>query len=172
MWGILFIVLLGSLLHFSFGFSGDWKPLGVISAVNESVWEHLKLVFWPAALWTLVEYFTLRRTHKDKRPNFVLAKAAGAALMPLIILAIFYSYTAAAGESIFAVDLASFMIAVIAGQLISYKLWRFLDLPAAWEWLGIFVFIIIAALFAAFTFFPPHAGLFRDAPTGGYGILD
>ncbi|MCJ7665514.1 MAG: DUF6512 family protein, partial [Actinobacteria bacterium] len=48
MLGILFAFILGSLLHFTFELSGSWGPMALISGVNESVWEHLKIGFWPA----------------------------------------------------------------------------------------------------------------------------
>ena len=86
MWGILFIVILGSSLHFTFELAGGWRPLGIISAVNESVWEHLKLTFWPATFWTVIEYFCLRRSGRDTNRNFLLAKAIGAYIMPIVIV--------------------------------------------------------------------------------------
>lgn len=52
--GIIFIVVLGSLLHFVYGLSGYWHPIGIIAAVNESVWEHLKLGFWPTVIFPLL----------------------------------------------------------------------------------------------------------------------
>jgi hypothetical protein len=172
MWGILFIVLFGSLLHFTFDFSGGWRPLGVISAVNESVWEHLKLTFWPAIIWTIIEFFRVRRLTKDIYPNFILAKATGAYIMPLIIVAIFYSYKAFTGDSILAVDLLSFVIAVIIGQIVSYWIWLSLKLSETFNWVGLAMFIIGAFLFAIFTFYPPGASIFQDSVTGSYGILD
>ena len=172
MWGILFIILSGSLLHFTFEFSGGWRPLGVISAVNESVWEHLKLTFWPAVIWTIIEFFRVRRPTKNIYPNFVFAKAIGAYIMPLIIVAIFYSYTASTGDSILAVDLLSFVIAVIIGQIVSYKIWFSLKLSETFNWLGLAMLVIGALLFAIFTFYPPGASIFQDSVTGGYGILD
>jgi hypothetical protein len=42
--GIVFIIIIGSLLHFTFELSGH-QAIGVFSAVNESVWEHLKLSY-------------------------------------------------------------------------------------------------------------------------------
>jgi len=170
MWGILFIVLVGSLLHFTFDFSGGLRPLGIISAVNESVWEHLKLAFWPAVLWTIIEFFFVRRQTKDTRPSFTLAKAIGAYIMPLVIVAIFYSYTAFTRHSILAVDLSSFVIAVVIGQIVSYKLWHLLSLSKVVDSLGLIMFVIGALLFAIFTFYPPAAGIFQDPVTGGYGI--
>ena len=46
--GIVFIVIIGSMLHFTFELFGHQSVVGVFSAVNESMWEHLKLGFWPA----------------------------------------------------------------------------------------------------------------------------
>jgi hypothetical protein len=172
MWGILFIVLLGSFLHFTFDLSGGWRPLGVISAVNESVWEHLKLAFWPAVIWSIIEFFFVRRTTKNTITNIIFAKAIGAYIMPLVIVVIFYSYTAFTEESILAVDLSSFFIAVIIGQIVSYKLWSSLRLPKAFNWLGLTMITIGVLLFAFFTFYPPHVGIFQDPITGGYGIVD
>jgi hypothetical protein len=171
MWGILFIVLLGSILHFTFDFSGGWRPLGVISAVNESVWEHLKLAFWPAVIWIIIEFLFVRRQYKDTRPNFILAKANGAYIMPLVIVMIFYSYTAFTKESIFAVDLSSFVIAVVIGQVVSYKIWYSLRLSNVFNWVGLAMIIIGALLFAVFTFYPPGVGIFQDPINGSYGIV-
>lgn len=172
MWGILFIVIVGSLLHFTFDLSGGWRPLGILSAVNESVWEHLKLAFWPAVIWTIIEFLFVRRPAKDTSPNLILAKAVGAYIMPLLITAIFYSYTAFTGHSILAVDLSSFVIAVVIGQIVSCKLWCSLRLPSVFNSLGLAMLVIGAFLFAIFTFYPPAAGIFQDPVTGGYGIVD
>jgi hypothetical protein len=170
MWGILFIVLLGSLLHFTFEFSGGWRPLSVISAVNESVWEHLKLAFWPAVFWGIIEFFFVRRPVRDTRSGFLLAKAIGAYVMPVVIVAVFYSYTAFTGDSILAVDLSSFVIAVVIGQIVSYKLWGWFKSSALLNPLGLAMLIIGILLFAVFTFYPPRVGIFRDPVSGGYGI--
>ena len=43
--GMVFIILLGSMSHFTFELSGFNPIVGAFSAVNESVWEHLKLGF-------------------------------------------------------------------------------------------------------------------------------
>ena len=171
LWGILFIVLFGSLLHFTFEFSGGWMPLGVISAVNESVWEHLKLAFWPAVFWTIIEFFFVQKPARNTSPGFIFAKAIGAYIMPLVIVAIFYSYTALTGHSILAIDLSSFVIAVVTGQVISYKAWSSLRLSGGFNLLGLAMLVIGGLLFAIFTFYPPGAGIFQDPVTGGYGII-
>jgi hypothetical protein len=79
--GALFIIILGSMLHFTFKWSGNNQLVAIFSADNESVWEHLKLVFWPTLLWGLIEFLSLR----GKANNFVFAKTAEVYLMIALI---------------------------------------------------------------------------------------
>jgi hypothetical protein len=72
--GAFFIIFLGSLLHFTYKWSGRFWLVGIFSAVNESTWEHLKLAVFPATLWFLFEWRWLK---KEKIPNFVFAKVKG-----------------------------------------------------------------------------------------------
>jgi hypothetical protein len=85
--GTVFIIMLGSALHFTYALSGNNALVGVFSAVNESVWEHLKLVFWPALLWLLMALYLLRVSVG----NFFFAKTVGAYTMVLFIPAVFYN---------------------------------------------------------------------------------
>ena len=88
--GIVFIVMIGAILHFTFELSGNQPVVGIFSAVNESVWEHLKLGFWPALVWALIEY----RYIKKSTNNFFFAKTVGIYITPIVIPILFYSYTA------------------------------------------------------------------------------
>ena len=116
--GMVFVIFLGSALHFTFALSDNQPIIGAFSAVNESVWEHLKLAFWPSLLLMVIEYPLLKKSAN----NFFTAKAIGVYLMITIIPLVFYSYTAFSGKSIFAIDISTFVFAVIIGQLLSYKL--------------------------------------------------
>jgi hypothetical protein len=165
--GIAVISLLGSVLHFAFELSGDWPPMGVIAAVNESVWEHLKIAFWPALFYALFEYPFLKGSAK----NFIIAKAAGIYVMPAAIVVLFYSYTAVIGGDILIVDILIFVVAVALGQLTSYRLLTMGRLPPWLDKLGIAMVVLLAAAMGVFTFYPPHLPIFRDSLTGAYGIL-
>jgi len=92
--GIVFIVVLRSVLHFAFEWSGRWIPIAPIAAVNESVWEHLKLGFWPALVYAALEYSRFGKSVK----NFFFAKTLGIYLIPIIIVVLYYSYTAILGH--------------------------------------------------------------------------
>ena len=164
--GTIFIILLGSALHFTYASSGNNPLAGFISAVNESVWEHLKLAYWPALLWMLITIFLL----KNEVNNFFFAKAVGAFSMIAFIPAVFYLYTAFTGESIFAIDIASFFAAVIIGQFISYRLFKLKQLPRFTGAIAVATMTLMAIIFTLFTFYPPHLPIFQDSITGRYGV--
>jgi len=163
--GIVFIIILGSVLHFTFEWSGSQPIIGVFSAVNESVWEHLKLAFWPALLFMLIEYAPLKKMTN----NFALAKTVGVYLMIIIIPIVFYSYTAITGKSVFVIDISTFIIAVIIGQLSSYKLLTYRRLSENFR-ISLIALILLGIAFILFTFYPPQLSVFRDPITGKYGI--
>jgi len=163
--GVIFVA--GSLFHFLFDWSGGFQPVGVIAAVNESVWEHFKIAFWPALIYAIIEYPFLRR-HVN---NFFIAKAIGLYVMPAAIAAIFYAYTAISGEEILAVDITIFFVAVALGQFASYKILTLRQWPRRLCWVGAVMVVLLAVAFGVFTFYPPHLCIFRDAVSGGYGII-
>jgi hypothetical protein len=164
--GIVFIIFLGSTLHFTFALSGNQPVVGAFSAVNESIWEHLKLAFWPALLITVIEYPLLRKAAN----NFFIAKAIGVFLMVTIIPLIFYSYTVFSGKSIFAIDISSFVVAVLIGQLLSYKILIYRQLPRNLNKIAFAAIILLAIAFILFTYYPPQLQIFKDSLTGKYGM--
>ena len=166
--GMLLVSILGGLLHFTFEISGFNPIVGAFSAVNESVWEHLKLGFWPILLLTLIEYKLI----KKQTNNFFLGKAISALTIITIIPIIFYSYTSFTGESIFLIDISSFFIAVIIGQILSYLTLTHKKLSKNLELISITLLIILAILFVVFTFYPPNLPPFQDPISGGYGIIN
>ncbi|MFW6105104.1 MAG: DUF6512 family protein [Chloroflexota bacterium] len=163
---IVFIVVLGSLLHFVFEWSGNWTPIAPIAAVNESVWEHLKLAFWPALVYAALEYGRFGKSTN----NFFFAKTLGIYLMPITIVVLFYSYKSILEHGLLIADIAIFVIAVIVGQLVSYKLLTASPLPARLNRFAPIALVILGILFVLFTFYPPQVPLFRDSVTGAYGI--
>jgi len=138
----------------------------VFSAVNESVWEHLKIAFWPALLYLLFEYRYLPKNVN----NFFVAKTLGIYAITLIIPVIFYSYTLFLEENLI-IDIGSFIFAIILGQLISYRLLISRKFAKFFELISIVALVILALAFVVFTFYPPTLEFFRDPTTGEYGII-
>ena len=168
----LFILLFGSSLHFAFELSNFWYPVAPFAAVNESIWEHLKMVFWPGLLFFAVQYAFLKNDACAEQ--FWTAKALCLVLMPLLIAAGWYAMVAVTGEHYFVFDIALFVGAIIAGQLLSYAVLSGkigADPRPRFAFLAIF---LLALAFTVFSFYPPRLSLFEHSTlknTGQYGIL-
>ncbi len=165
--GIILIITLGSMLHFTFEWSGNQPIVGVFSAINESVWEHLKIAFWPTLMYVIFEYGYLNK----RTNNFFSAKTIGIYAIMLIIPTIFYSYTSITDENLI-IDILSFIFAIIVGQLISYRLLTSKKLSRNLEQVSFIALVILTLAFIVFTFYPPHIQLFQDPNTGEYGIIN
>lgn len=162
--GVIFIA--GTLLNFLFDWTGQFLPVGIIAAVNESVWEHLKLAFWPALLYSAIVYWAAGRAY----PAFIASKAAGILLMPLVIIVLHYSYRSVMGRHIVLVDILIFALAVAAGQMFSYRLTAAYRVPDGWIKLFIPAAVVFALCLGLFTFYTPRWPIFRDGQSGQYGI--
>ncbi|OGN98321.1 MAG: hypothetical protein A2Y89_05185 [Chloroflexi bacterium RBG_13_51_18] len=164
--GIAVISLLGSLFHFVFDFTGELAPVGFFTPVNESVFEHLKLTFWPTILYAAVSYKWL----KSSAGNFLPAKAIAIYTMPVAIIVLFYGYTAFTGDSIVIIDILIFFVAVACGQLAGYGVLKMKPLPQQLSWVALSLIVVLALIYGLFTFFPPHVSFFLDGNTGNYGM--
>ncbi|MFX0059133.1 MAG: DUF6512 family protein [Candidatus Heimdallarchaeota archaeon] len=165
--GAFFVIIIGAVFHFIFEWSNQWLPLGAIAPVNESVWEHLKLVFWPLIFFSIIEYFPI----KNEANNFLLSKLVAIVIAEITILVTFYSYTAVLGTEILLVDILSFIIGVILGYIASYRILKLKTAPN-WSMIASFATIILLGIiFVVFTYFPPEIPLFEDPETGMYGII-
>ncbi|MCX6791351.1 MAG: DUF6512 family protein [Candidatus Gribaldobacteria bacterium] len=165
--GMVFISAVGSLLHFAFEWLNRFWLEGAFAAVNESTWEHLKLAVTATLVWAVLE----NKVFKLKVPNFLLAKAISAYLMPVLIVLFFYTYKTILGHNLLVIDISIFVLAVIIGQMVSYKI---MVLPQVSQKLNIASLTLLIGLFLAFvvfTFYPPHFFLFLDQVSGGYGIM-
>ncbi len=167
MWGILFIIFFGSLLHFIFELSGGKPLVVIIGAVNESVWEHLKIGFWPAFIWAVVEYFIFGK----KLPSFFMAKGFSIILISLLISGIYYLSVFLKIESL-PVNIANFVISVFIAQVLSYRLLIIQKRNAILKIIGIILLVLNLAAFSLLSYFPPKFPIFRDPVTGGYGITN
>ena len=103
--GFLFTSAAGTLLHFLYEWSGKNSIVGAFSAVNESTWEHMKLLFVPLLLTALVSMVFGGRCQ-----GYWTAKLVGAVGGLLLIPLLYYGYTGALGISVMWVDIAIFYV--------------------------------------------------------------
>ena len=151
---VIFTYILGTLLHFTYDWSGQNPIVGLFSAVNESTWEHLKLIFFPMLIVLIIGYFYL----KQKSENYLCAKTIGILTAMAFTVIFFYTYTGIIGRNFAFLDISSFFIAVFLGEFVSYLL-MINDFKCNKN-IAIIVLIIFVILFFVFTFNPPKIGLF------------
>lgn len=167
MGGFFFVAALGTLLHFTYDWSGGWKVAAAFSAVNESTWEHMKLLFFPLFLLSMGQVFFLGRDY----PNFLAARAAGTLLGLLLIPVLFYTYTGILGTHLWWADIAVFLLADLGAFCLEFRLLREGRLSGLWQQAaGLAVLWALAFCFVWCTYRPVPLALWRDPVTGAFGI--
>ena len=165
--GFLLTSAVGSLLHFVYEWSGGSLAAAVISAVNESTWEHMKLLFVPIFLFSVVQACVLGKDY----PNFLAVRAVSILVGLLLIPVLYYTYTGVWGQMRDWANIAVFFLAALGAFLQDFYLLRRNRLSAPWQQvLGLIVLWALAFCFVWCTFRPPHIALWRDPLTGTYGI--
>ena len=167
--GFLFTALAGGLLHFAFAASGGNTLVGAFTPVNESVWEHLKLLLFPAVAFSAVEYFVYGKS----APAFFAAKSVSTLVGLAAIITLFYTYTGIAGRNYLAADISVFIAAAALSYYLTYLFMnsRVLSVERA-NIIGITLIAAVIILFIYFTFNPPMCELFRDPVSDDFGIPD
>ena len=164
---IIICLFLGTLLHFTYQWSGKNLFIASFSAVNESVWEHLKLAFYPMLIMAIVEYFFV----KEIANNYIEAKTIGIFGSIAFIVISFFTYTGIIGTNFFLIDILIFIISIIIGEYIAYKLMkRKNESTVQSKVLASVITIFLLCCFIICTYCTPEVNLFRDFTTGVYGI--
>lgn len=164
--GAVFMIAAGSALHFAFDWSGQWHPLALVAAVNESIWEHLKLAFWPGVLWGVYVWFFTAASWA----RIVAAKGISLAITSILIVGIFETYTNVLGNNLLVLDIGTFAFAVIVGQVLSALI--MIAGPNSRLVLsgGLMPAAIQLAAFSTLTYHPHSSWLFFDNRNGQIGI--
>ena len=161
-----FTAIFGTLLHFTYEWSGKNPIVGIFSAVNESTWEHLKLLFIPMLLTVIIGAFYFNK----KVPNFICAKTVGIITAMLFTVVFYYTYSGIIGKDIPFISILSFFVAIFIGEFVAYLL--IINHFKCNKMFCIIVLIVLLILFIAFTFNPIKIGLFKDPLNHTYGIIN
>lgn len=163
--GVFIVFIIASLLHFLY----DLNPsvlTALISAVNESIWEHIKIFSIAYIFYGFVQLLWARPEFK----RFVVAKTLGLFTLGFFIPLAYYTYTLFTRKPVFIVDLLIGFMASVLGFLVSYRLYKSnIELEKYFLTSLMFIFLVLMCLLS-FSYFPPKAELFRDVVTGEYGI--
>lgn len=159
----IFISILGVLLHFTYEWSGDNPAVGLFSAVNESTWEHLKLIFCPMLLLTMIEFLWAHIQEKPLPENYLPARTIGILSGMAFIVVVFYTLNGVLGKNYEIVNIALYFAGVIYALRTENRLYSrqvYIN-----DYASMTILAIFAVAFFAFTKYPPELGIFADPTT-------
>ena len=166
--GCIVISIIGTFLHFSYGIFGNNIIFAPFSAINESVWEHVKIAIMPMFFWTIFEFCELMYRPKNLWTSLFIKIIT---IMTIIIVA-YYCYTEILGMSVLVIDLFIFYIAIFTSQLLGYKVANSGVVSNSKEEVYKYIVIFIFLLFILFTFLPPKLDIFKDQIKETYGVFE
>ena len=163
--GLTAVSVGGTLLHYLYEWLGEAVWIAPFSGVNESTWEHMKLLFWPMLAWAGVQSLFFRNY-----PSFWCIKLRGILMGLALIPLIFYVYNGAIAKSPDWINIAIFFVS--AAIAFFYEARLFKKDTTDYRSCGgcLFTLCLIGLAFIIFTFITPEIRIFRDPLTGSYGI--
>lgn len=164
--GFVFAGIAGVLLHFLYDWTNQSIIVASFSAVNESIWEHMKLLFFPMFVFALIEYKFIGKNYE----NFWCAKLAGSIIGLLLIPIIYYAYTGIFGVNTDWFNIVIFFVAAGTAYYLENLLLKNKLCLCRSSFIAFLLLCLIAVLFIVMTFVQPKIPLFQDMTTGDYGI--
>lgn len=178
----IFISILGVLLHFTYEWSGDNPAVGLFSAVNESTWEHLKLIFFPMLLLTMIEFLWSHIQEKPLPENYLPARTIGILSGMAFIVVVFYTLNGVLGRNYEFLNIALYFAGVIYALRTENKLHykasfvtptnsnsngkptqTTVNAPLCInDYVAMTILALLSVAFFAFTKYPPALGIFAD----------
>ena len=163
----IFFTILGGLLHFAFDFFNNSEFIGLFTPVNESVWEHFKLVLVPLTLFAIV----ILILKKDILNNIMFATSFSIILANIFIYVIFTLYGALGFPESVISSITIYTLGMALGFLLIHIFSHSTNF-ANTNIIGTILIFLIYITFITLTFYPPHLEIFRDKITNTYGILE
>ena len=163
---ILFIFLIGFIIHNLY----EWCPnivTLILSPVNESVFEHMKMIYTSYIIWIIVKYFILKK-YNIKENNFLLKELLTFLFNIALLLKIYWPIYSKLGENML-VTLTIYLVTIIISQILNY----FIEFKKDSNVLNIISLIVIFLIYAFTTYLtynPPICKFFLDPTNNSYGL--
>jgi len=163
-------ILFGVFMHFAFNLSGNNMLVGLIAPVNESVWEHLKLIFVPLTLFSIGFYFY----SKKKFSNMLLITFLASIVGMFTTVVLYYLGLAILGQNSMVFNIVSYILSMIISYAIFYLgiynkefIAETIDSTA----IGACALTLLLAVFILNTYSPIKLDITKDPSTNTYGMV-
>lgn len=157
-------------LAFPFHFVYDKLPNFIFSiffSVNESIWEHMKLLYTTIIFSGIIEYIIIKRKHIEVN-NFLLSIFISALLSIPIYLLMFLPIYYRIGEN-FIVAITIMFITIAISEIISYYILKTDNIRYS-NIISLLFIIFSYIIFGYLTYNPIEIPLFFDPMEEKYGI--
>ena len=152
----IIICILGVLFHFLYEWSGENIFVGFFTSINESTWEHLKLLFFPMLFVTIFELTFLNKKIQVLLPKRTLGILSGM----VFIVVTFYTFWGITGKLIDWINISIYVFAVYFALIMENCISRKKKLPDVSICIAILITLII--LFIIFSLHSPGVGIFYN----------
>ena len=156
--GFIFTSVMGTLLHFAYDLSNQSAFFALFSAVNESVWEHMKLLFFPMLVFAWIE----SRSFAEEYESFWCVKLIGIVSGLVLIPTLFYTYTGVFGVTKDFINIAIFFLVVAFTYILETRLLKQGKVPCRFPKAAVALLLVIAVAFVVFTLNSPGIPLFKE----------
>jgi len=165
---IPFLFILGSVLHFAYNFTNKNKLVGLFSPVNESIFEHSKLLLTPLTLFWIMLYF-FKENSVDIN-NYFFAMLISIVTSIIVMISFYYTYEGVLGKNKELLNILDLLISLTIGQILANHIYVYSKgIPAI---ISIILVLIIFILFIYFTYKPLKIPLFIDKKNKTLGIKE
>lgn len=164
--GVFFSLVLSVVLHYTYNISNGSVWSIMFGAVNESLWEHIKIITFPYLVWAFVEVAIAKPYFKQ----FVVSKIIGIYGLGVCVLIFYYAYSTAIGCNILWVDITSVVVFNVLAYVASYKITLSSVKFKIWYNFALALLFLYFCMYFWFTVSPPKNPIFLDNVTGEYGI--
>lgn len=152
--GFLVTTILGVISHFVYEWTGGNFLVGLFFPMNESTWEHMKLLFFPMFLFALVAGKKMERQY----PCIYNAMFTGILLGLALIPTLFYTYSGVLGFFVDWVNIAVYVLSVLVAYIVVYRVALTCRNKNPMV-LRIVMYVLLVA-FMVFSVYPPKLGIF------------
>ena len=157
--GVFIILLVGGPLHFVYEWMGENRVVASVAPINESIWEHLKLVYWPILLYWLAGYILFKKRRNLSAKRWFQAMALGITLSMVSIVVWYYTWKGAFSIEATWVNFSS-LLGVPLAQLIAIHVYRVVKPRWIYFIPGVLVVLSLGFMLVYFTYYPTSYPLF------------
>lgn len=157
--GIFVILLVAGPLHFVYEWSGEYFLVSLVAPVNESIWEHLKMVYWPTMMWWVLGFMLFRNRYRLSAMRWFQSMAVSVIFGLLGIVLWYYTWAGAFGVEASWVNFSS-MVSVVIGQLLAIHVYRVVKPRWIYFVPGMIIVVSLVFMSGYFTYYPPALPMF------------